>query len=123
MLKGKDILGIAQTGTGKTAAFVLPMLQRLQQGPRNRIGGLIMAPTRELAQQIHNNINIMGKETGLRSAVVYGGVGRQPQLRALRTGTEIIVACPGRLLDLLNEKDISLSSVEVLVLDEGRSHV
>lgn len=119
MLDGKDILGLAQTGTGKTAAFVLPVLHRLLKGPRNRIRALIMAPTRELAQQIHNNICIMGKKTGLRSAVVYGGVGRQPQLKALRMGTEIIVACPGRLLDLLNEKGISLSSVELLVLDEA----
>ena len=119
MLEGKDILGLAQTGTGKTAAFVLPMLQRLSTGPRNIIRALIMAPTRELAQQIHNNICILGKNTDLRSAVVYGGVGRQPQLTALRRGTEIIVACPGRLLDLLGEKGVSLSSVELLVLDEA----
>ncbi len=119
MLDGKDILGLAQTGTGKTAAFVLPMLQRLLNGPRSKIRALIMAPTRELAQQIHNNICIMGKKTGLRSTVVYGGVGRQPQLKALRMGTEIIVACPGRLLDLLGEKGINLSSVELLVLDEA----
>lgn len=119
MLKGRDILGLAQTGTGKTAAFVLPMLQQLLNGPRNTIRALIMAPTRELAQQIHNNICTMGKKTGLRSAVVYGGVGRHPQLKALRMGTEIIVACPGRLLDLLGEKGITLSSVELLVLDEA----
>lgn len=119
MLDGKDILGLAQTGTGKTAAFVLPMLQKLLNGPRNQIRALIMAPTRELAQQIHNNICIMGNKTGLRSAVVYGGVGRQPQLKSLRMGTEIIVACPGRLLDLLGERGISLSSVDLLVLDEA----
>ena len=119
MLDGKDILGLAQTGTGKTAAFVLPMLQRLLNGPRQRIRALIIAPTRELAQQIHNNICIMAKRTGLQSTVVYGGVGRNPQLKDLRRGTEIIVACPGRLLDLLNEKGINLSSVELLVLDEA----
>ncbi|MDJ0621900.1 MAG: DEAD/DEAH box helicase [Desulfocapsaceae bacterium] len=119
MLSGKDVLGLAQTGTGKTAAFVLPMLQRLLNGPRKRIRALIMAPTRELAQQIHYNIGEMAIKTGLRSAVVYGGVGRQPQLNALRNGTEIIVACPGRLLDLLGEKGTSLSSVELLVLDEA----
>ncbi len=119
MLNGKDILGLAQTGTGKTAAFVLPMLQKLLDGPRNKPRALIMAPTRELAQQIHNNICIMGKKTDLRSAVIYGGVGKQPQLNAMRMGTEIIVACPGRLLDLLTEKDISLSTIELLVLDEA----
>lgn len=119
ILDGKDLLGLAQTGTGKTAAFVLPMLQRLQKGPRNRIRALIMAPTRELAQQIHNNVRIMGQKTGLRSCVIYGGVGRQPQLQAMRKGVEIVVACPGRLLDLLNEKGISLSSVDFLVLDEA----
>ena len=119
MLDGKDVLGLAQTGTGKTAAFVLPMLQNLLDGPRKKTRALIMAPTRELAQQIHDNICIMGKETNLRSAVIYGGVGKQPQLNAMRMGTEIIVACPGRLLDLLSEKDISLSSIELLVLDEA----
>jgi superfamily II DNA/RNA helicase len=119
MLDGKDILGLAQTGTGKTAAFVLPMLQNLVEGPRNKTRALIMAPTRELAQQIHDNICIMGRNTGLRSVVVYGGVGKQPQLKALRTGTEIVVACPGRLLDLLSDKGINLSSVELLVLDEA----
>ena len=119
MLRGKDVLGLAQTGTGKTAAFVLPMLQRLLDGPRNTTRALIMAPTRELAQQIHQNICHMAIRTNLRSAVVYGGVGRQPQLDALRRGTEIIVACPGRLLDLLNEKDIGLATVELLVLDEA----
>ena len=119
MLDGRDILGLAQTGTGKTAAFVLPMLQKLLDGPRNKPRALIMAPTRELAQQIHNNICIMGKKTDLRSAVIYGGVGKQPQLNAMRMGAEIIVACPGRLLDLLTEKDISLSTIELLILDEA----
>ena len=119
ILNGKDILGLAQTGTGKTAAFVLPMLQNLLDGPRKKSRALIMAPTRELAQQIHNNICLMGKKTNLRSAVIYGGVGKQPQLNAMRMGTEIIVACPGRLLDLLSEKDINLSSIELLILDEA----
>ncbi len=119
ILADRDILGLAQTGTGKTAAFVLPLLQRLLDGPRKRVRGLIVAPTRELAQQIHDHIGRMAQKTSLRSIVIYGGVGKQPQIRKIRAGVEIIVACPGRLLDILNEKDINLSAVEVLVLDEA----
>ncbi len=118
-LAGRDILGLAQTGTGKTAAFALPLLERLLDGPRKKVRALIVAPTRELAEQIHDNIGSLAQKTGLRSVVVYGGVGKQPQIRKIRSGAEIIVACPGRLLDLLNEKSVSLSSVEVLVLDEA----
>jgi ATP-dependent RNA helicase RhlE len=119
ILAGRDIFGLAQTGTGKTAAFVLPLLQRLLDGPRKRVRALIVAPTRELVDQIHDNIGRMAKETGLRSVVIYGGVGKQSQIRTIRAGVEIVVACPGRLLDLLNEKAINLSAVEVLVLDEA----
>ncbi len=119
ILAGRDILGLAQTGTGKTAAFVLPLLQRLLDGPRKRVRALIVAPTRELAEQIHDNIGKMAKETGLRSVVIYGGVGKQPQIRTIRAGVEIVVACPGRLLDLLNVKALTLRAVEVLVLDEA----
>ena len=119
ILAGRDMLGLAQTGTGKTAAFVLPILQRLQDGPRKIVRALIVAPTRELAEQIHTNVGLMGKETGLRSVVVYGGVGKQPQISKIRSGAEIVVACPGRLLDLLNDKAFNLRAVEVLVLDEA----
>lgn len=119
IIAGNDILGLAQTGTGKTAAFVLPILQRLLDGPRKKLRALIIAPTRELAEQIHENIVTMSSKTNLRSAVVYGGVGRNPQIKALRAGVEIIVACPGRLLDLLGEKGVSISTVETLVLDEA----
>ena len=119
ILAGQDVLGLAQTGTGKTAAFVLPMLQRLLQGPRKKVRALIVAPTRELAEQINVNIVRMGQQTGLTSVVVYGGVGKQPQQRAIRSGAEIIVACPGRLLDLLNDGTFGLRSVEMLVLDEA----
>jgi superfamily II DNA/RNA helicase len=119
ILAGRDMLGLAQTGTGKTAAFVLPMLQRLLDGPRKTVRALIVAPTRELAEQIHDNIVKMGKQTGLRSVVVYGGVGKQPQISTIRSGVEIIVACPGRLLDLLNDRAFNLKAVEVLVLDEA----
>ena len=119
ILAGRDILGLAQSGTGKTAAFVLPLLNRLLDGPRKRVRALIVAPTRELAEQIHDNIGKMGRETGLKSVVIYGGVGKQPQIKALKAGVEIVVACPGRLLDLLSEKALSLGGVEVLVLDEA----
>ncbi|MBF0232864.1 MAG: DEAD/DEAH box helicase [Desulfamplus sp.] len=119
ILAGRDIIGLAQTGTGKTAAFVLPLLQRLLNGPRKKIRALIVAPTRELAEQIHDNIEKMAQKTALKSAVIYGGVGKHPQISRLRSGVEIVVACPGRLLDLFNEKVINLSSVEVLILDEA----
>lgn len=118
-LKGRDVLGLAQTGTGKTAAFVLPLLNRLLDGPRGRTRALIVAPTRELAEQIHGEIRVLGKATGLRSATVYGGVGMNPQIGALRGRSEIIVACPGRLLDLLERGHGSLSGLEALVLDEA----
>ena len=119
ILAGRDILGLAQTGTGKTAAFVLPLLERLRTGPRRKVRALIVAPTRELAEQIHDNIGAMGQQTGLHSIVIYGGVGKGQQIKTLRAGVEIVVACPGRLLDLLSEKALTLSAVEVLVLDEA----
>jgi len=119
MLKGRDLLGTAQTGTGKTAAFVLPILQRLTTGPRGRVRVLIVAPTRELAEQIHQAIVDLGRKMRLRSVTVYGGVSRQRQVEALKRGAEIVVACPGRLLDLAGDRSINLSHVEVLVLDEA----
>ena len=119
VLQGRDVLGLAQTGTGKTAAFALPILQRLMGGPRRRVRALVVAPTRELAEQIHESFADLGKKTGLRSATVYGGVGMSPQVQKLKAGVEIVVACPGRLLDHLARKTIELSGVEVLVLDEA----
>ena len=119
VLKGRDVMGLAQTGTGKTAAFVLPILHRLMQGPRGHVRALIVAPTRELAEQIHEAIVSMGKQTRLRSATIYGGVGLSPQIRKLHNGVEIVVACPGRLLDHINQGTINLSRLEVLVLDEA----
>ncbi|MFH0784523.1 MAG: DEAD/DEAH box helicase [Pseudomonadota bacterium] len=119
IMAGRDILGLAQTGTGKTAAFVLPLLERLLTGPRKKVRALIVAPTRELAEQIHENIGNMSQKTDLHSMVIYGGVGKGRQISTLRAGVEIVVACPGRLLDLLNEKALTLNSVEVLVLDEA----
>lgn len=119
VLEGRDLLGLAQTGTGKTAAFVLPTLQRLIDGPRKSVRALIMAPTRELAEQIHGYIEKMALLTNLRSAVIYGGVSKQAQARNIRNGVEIIVACPGRLLDHLNDRTINLAKIEVLILDEA----
>ena len=119
VLQGRDILGLAQTGTGKTAAFVLPILQRLSQGPRGKVRALIVAPTRELAEQIHQDIVKLGRDTRIRSITVYGGVSKGPQLAALRRGVEIVVACPGRLLDHVDAGGLDLSHVEVLVLDEA----
>ena len=119
VLAGSDVLGLAQTGTGKTAAFVLPMLQHLMQGPRGKQRALIITPTRELAEQIHTSIRQLGYKTGLRSITVYGGVGAQPQIKGIRAGAEIIVACPGRLLDLKDQGAIHLSGIEMLVLDEA----
>ena len=120
-LAGRDIVGTAQTGTGKTAAFVLPILQRLltQPATTNRTRALIITPTRELAEQINTTIKQLAKFTNLQSATVYGGVGMQPQERALRSGVPIIVACPGRLLDHIERGTANLKHVEVLVLDEA----
>ena len=119
VLKGRDVLGVAQTGTGKTAAFVLPILQRLIQGRLGRVRALIVAPTRELAEQIHEATAVLGRKTRVRSVTVYGGVSRARQVQALRRGAEIVLACPGRLLDLASDGSIDLSHVEVLVLDEA----
>ncbi len=122
VLEGHDLIGTAQTGTGKTAAFVLPILHHFlakEKPGRGRTRALIVTPTRELAEQIHGVVNTLGKFTSLRSATVYGGVGMQPQEKALRQGIELIVACPGRLLDHINRGTAKLDQVEVLVLDEA----
>ncbi len=119
VMTGRDVLGLAQTGTGKTAAFALPMLQRLSEGERGKVRALIVAPTRELAEQINESIIVLGKQTGLRSMTVYGGVSINPQIKNLRRGVEIVVACPGRLLDHIGQGSINLSQVEMLILDEA----
>ncbi len=118
ILKGRDLVGLAQTGTGKTAAFVLPILQRLIHGQRRRLRALILSPTRELAEQTHQAIETLGAKTGIQSATVYGGVGMQRQVQSLKSA-DIVVACPGRLIDHINRQTIDLSSLEVLVLDEA----
>ncbi|MCK4911517.1 MAG: DEAD/DEAH box helicase [Thermodesulfovibrionales bacterium] len=120
VMDGHDLMGLAQTGTGKTAAFVLPILQRLITGSRRRIRALVISPTRELAEQTHDATMKLGAGTGLRSMVVYGGVNINPQKAIIRTGkAEIMVACPGRLLDHLDQGALNLSQVEILVLDEA----
>ena len=119
VLEGRDVLGVAQTGTGKTAAFVLPILHRLTTGPLRQVRALIVAPTRELAEQTHEASVVLGKNTKVRSVSIYGGVSKVAQVAKLRRGAEIVVACPGRLLDILGDGSIDLSHVEVLVLDEA----
>jgi ATP-dependent RNA helicase RhlE len=118
IVAGKDVVGCAQTGTGKTAAFTLPTLQRVRPGNRRPVA-LIVTPTRELALQIEGVAKQAARYTQHRVAVVYGGVGYGPQASALRKGVDILVATPGRLLDLCNQKDCRLDRVEVLVLDEA----
>ncbi len=119
VLAGRDVMGLAETGTGKTAAFVLPVSQRLLQKGRGKVRCLVLAPTRELAQQTHEVLKTLGEGTGLRSLALYGGVGYEPQLRGLQRGVDFLVACPGRLLDHVGRRTVDLSSVEVVVLDEA----
>jgi ATP-dependent RNA helicase RhlE len=119
ILEGRDVLGLAQTGTGKTAAFVLPILQQLLKGPRGKLRALILSPTRELTEQTHTFIRMLGQQTRLRSLTIYGGVSARPQIDGLRAGAEIAVACPGRLLDLMGQQAVRLQNVEILVLDEA----
>jgi ATP-dependent RNA helicase RhlE len=119
ILQDHDVLGLAQTGTGKTAAFALPILQRLMQRSQRRLRALVLAPTRELAEQIHVTIEALGQQTSVRSMALYGGVSMLPQLQQLHRGVDITVACPGRLLDHLGQGTIDLSALEVLVLDEA----
>jgi ATP-dependent RNA helicase RhlE len=118
-VRGRDLIGTAQTGTGKTAAFLLPILNHLLKGQRNVARALILTPTRELAEQIHQVARMLAVGTKLRSATIYGGVGAKPQIQALKNGVEILVACPGRLLDLIQQGHARMSAIEILVLDEA----
>ncbi|HEY5732056.1 MAG TPA: DEAD/DEAH box helicase [Anaerolineales bacterium] len=118
-LRGRDVIGTAQTGTGKTAAFILPILNRLLSGPRGMPRALIVTPTRELAEQIHEVTRALSVGTKIRSATIYGGIPANRQIKALRDGVEILVACPGRLLDLINQRHAKMERIEVLVLDEA----
>lgn len=118
ILKHCDVMGLAQTGTGKTAAFVLPILNRLMGNKCGCLRALIMAPTRELAEQIHQAIEILGHKTRLKSVAIYGGVGINPQIQKLKRA-DIVVACPGRLLDHIGRHTVNFSRLEVLVTDEA----
>ena len=118
-LEGRDVLGSAETGSGKTAAFGLPLLQRLMDRPRGKTRALVLAPTRELADQIAKHLTLLAKHTKISVAAIYGGVGFRPQLNALKRGADILVATPGRLLDHLQQKTARLGDVEMLVLDEA----
>jgi len=123
ILAGKDVMAGAQTGTGKTAGFTLPLLQRLHQTQtrhkKRPVRALILTPTRELAAQISQNVKTYGKYLPLRATEVYGGVNINPQIEALRKGVDILVATPGRLLDHVGQKTVDLAKVEILVLDEA----
>src|SRR5450432_4920498 len=123
ILAGHDLIGIAQTGTGKTAAFTLPMLTKLAavigDGRQRGTRALVLAPTRELALQIDENVKAYGKHLPLRVATVFGGVGETPQINALRAGTHLIIACPGRLMDLMQRRYADFSQLQYLVLDEA----
>lgn len=119
-LSSRDIVGLAQTGTGKTAAFVLPMLHKMLQGKSGRKPrGLVIAPTRELAEQIFTVINQLGEGTGIRAVTIYGGASYGKQLTEMRKGVDILVVCPGRLLDHIDQRTIDLAAIELLVLDEA----
>ena len=123
VLAGRDLFGCAQTGTGKTAAFALPIIERLMADRRDvqphRCRVLVLAPTRELASQIHDSFRAYGKHAKLKSAVIYGGVNQKPQAAAMQRGVDVLVATPGRLLDLIQQRLVDIRSVEVLVLDEA----
>src|SRR5947209_387144 len=136
VLAGHDVIGIAQTGTGKTAAFVWPILMKLveskqpvteshnghrngQSGQGGRTRALVVAPTRELVVQIEENVRAYAKHVPLRMATIYGGVSERPQIAALRSGVDLVVATPGRLIDLMNQRVANLSGIEFLVLDEA----
>ena len=129
LLQHKDLLGCAQTGTGKTAAFAIPILQQIyknkasQKGGGRKIKALIVTPTRELAIQIGESFTTYGKYTGIRNTVIFGGVKQGKQTNALRQGIDILVATPGRLLDLMNQGYISLRDIEYAVLDLSLIHI
>jgi ATP-dependent RNA helicase RhlE len=120
ILSGRDVIGVAQTGTGKTAAFVLPLLERMAATPPQRtMRALVIAPTRELVAQIEENVRAYGKHLPLRYATIFGGVGEGPQIQALRRGVDLVVATPGRLMDLMEQRHVDFAALQMLVLDEA----
>ena len=118
-LKGRDVLGLAQTGTGKTAAFALPLLNQIMKERRKATRAVVIAPTRELATQITEEIRMLARFTRIKVAIIYGGVPIRKQISLLRSRPEIVVGCPGRMLDLIRQKELRLDQVETLVLDEA----
>jgi ATP-dependent RNA helicase RhlE len=120
ILSGRDVIGVAQTGTGKTAAFVLPLLEKLAATPPQRtMRALVIAPTRELVAQIEENVRAYGRHLPLRYATIFGGVGEGPQIQALRRGVDLVVATPGRLIDLMEQRHVDFAALQLLVLDEA----
>lgn len=119
LMQGHDVMGLAQTGTGKTAAFALPLLHRLMTKKGIGLRALILAPTRELAEQIHKDITTLARHTRVRCITIYGGVGLNPQVQNLKKGADIVIACPGRLLDHMNRGNIKFANLETLILDEA----
>ncbi len=122
ILEGRDVMAAAQTGTGKTAGFTLPLLELLSKGEKarsNHVRALVLTPTRELAAQVGESVSVYGQHLPLRSAVVFGGVGINPQMQALRRGVDVLVATPGRLLDLYQQNAVKFQQLEILVLDEA----
>ena len=121
IIDGRDIIAAAQTGTGKTAGFTLPLLQRLYDNPKTKkhVRALIVTPTRELAAQVHDSVETYGRHLPFRASVVFGGVKINPQIARLKRGSDVVIATPGRLLDLVNQGALDLSAVEILVLDEA----
>ncbi|MFO7965575.1 MAG: DEAD/DEAH box helicase [Desulfobacterales bacterium] len=119
IMQNHDLIGLAQTGTGKTAAYALPLLNRLVNRTDRKPRALIIAPTRELAEQIHREVKRLGSKTHVRCLTLYGGVGLNPQIQELKRGAEIIIACPGRLIDHIQRGNINFSSLEILILDEA----
>ena len=121
VLEGNDLIGCAQTGTGKTASFAIPILQLLHQKPKQgkAIRTLILTPTRELAVQINDNFTLYGKNLPIKNTVIFGGVSQNAQVNAIRNGVDVLVATPGRLLDLISQGIIKLNQIEILVLDEA----
>ena len=119
IMKGNDVIACAQTGTGKTAAFALPILSKLEIVKPKKIRTLVLTPTRELAIQIFENFKIYGRYLPLRAACIYGGARQNPQIAALKRGVDVLVATPGRLMDLMNQGFIDLKNIEIFVLDEA----
>ena len=119
VLNHRDLLGLAETGTGKTAAFLIPILQFITNSPNNKVSGLVLVPTRELAQQVYQDAQALNKYCGLKIVSIYGGVGKFPQTKQLKSGVDLIIGCPGRILDHMRDKTLQIKDLKYLVLDEA----